>query len=302
MSLLIAVPCGVASAFAYGVSTAVEHSAAQEVTSVSAAASAGSAQPAGGLLRLVSNPRWLMGMAGDTLGLILQVIALSTGPVVLIQPLLVLALPISLPVARWLGGPRPGRAQFLSCGWIIAGLGAFFAIVGNPGDADPLDTRAAVIVVVVAAVAGIAALGPFRARSGTVKAAVYGTVSGAWFGVVAVLLDATAATWQHHGIAAFGRAGGLVPLISLAVLGAASLALTQVSYAAGALGASFPGNLTADPVVAVLLGVMLLNEHIPESALAIVAYAACFAAVLYGAIRLAVEPSREPAPGKAASA
>jgi hypothetical protein len=290
MSLLIAVPCGVASAIAYGVATAVEHSAAQDV-SKSAAADA----PAGGLLSLLKNPRWLMGVGGDTLGFVLQAIALSTGPVVLIQPLLVLALPVSLPVARWLGGPRPGRAQFISCGWIIVGLGAFFAIVGNPGDADPLDTRAAVTVVAIAAVAGLAALAPFRRRSGTVKAAVYGTVSGALFGVVAVLVDAAAGSYQDHGIGAFGRAEGLVPLISLLVLGAASLALTQISYAAGALAASFPGNLTADPFVAVLLGAILLNERIPESPLSVAGYVACFAAVLYGAIRLAIHPADEAA-------
>jgi hypothetical protein len=297
MSLLIAVPCGVASAVAYGVSTAVEHSAAQDVSK-----NAPAEAPAGGLLSLLKNPRWLMGAGGDTLGFVLQAIALSTGPVVLIQPLLVLALPISLPVARWLGGPRPGRAQFMSCGWIIIGLGAFFAIVGNPGDADPLDTRAAVTVVVIASVAAIAALVPFRRRSGIVKTAVYGTVSGALFGVVAVLVDAAAGSYKDHGIAAFGRAEGLVPLVSLCVLGAASLALTQVSYASGALAASFPGNLTADPFVAVLLGAVLLNEHIPESPLAVVGYAACLAAVLYGAIRLAVHPADEPATATAVAA
>jgi drug/metabolite transporter (DMT)-like permease len=289
MSLLVAVPCGVASAIAYGVSTAVEHSAAHETGSQTA----GDVKPSG-LLRLVKNPRWLMGMAGDTLGLVLQVLALSTGPVVLIQPLLVLALPISLPVARWLGGPRPGRAQFLSCLWIILGLGAFFAIVGNPGDADPLDTRGAVICVLIAAAVGVVTLAIFRKRTGAVKAAVYGTVSGAWFGVVAVLMDAAAATWQAHGIAAFGRGEGLVPLVSLIVLGAASIALSQVAFAAGSLGASFPANLTADPVTAVLLGAILLNERVPAAALEVVAYVACLAAVLYGAVRLAAEPAAEP--------
>ena len=288
MSLLVAVPCGVASAIAYGVATAVEHSAAQEVSK----AADGEAS-AGGLLSLLKNPRWLMGAGGDTLGFVLQAIALSTGPVVLIQPLLVLALPISLPVSRWLGGPRPGRAQFISCAWIIVGLGAFFAIVGNPGDADPLDTRAAITVVAVAVAGAGAALVPFRGHSGTVKAAVYGTVSGALFGVVAVLVDAAAGSWKQHGIAVFGRAEGLVPLVSLLALGAASLALTQVSYAVGPLAASFPGNLTADPVIAVLLGVVLLNEHIPESVLAVIAYLACLAAILYGAIRLAKSPATE---------
>jgi hypothetical protein len=288
MSLLIAVPCGVASAIAYGVSTAVEHAAAHETASTAP----GDPTP-GGLLNLVKNPRWLMGMAGDTLGLVLQVMALATGPVVLIQPLLVLALPISLPVARWLGGPRPGRPQFLSCLWIILGLGAFFGIVGNPGDADPLSTRGAILCVVIVAVAGTVTIAAVRHRTGVLKAVVYGTVSGAWFGVVAVLMDAAAAAFQADGIAAFGRGAGLVPLVSLVLLGAASIALTQVAFAVGALAASFPANLTADPLVAVLLGASLLHEGLPNSALAFIAYAACFAAVLYGAVRLAADPTRQ---------
>ncbi len=297
MSLLIAVPCGVASAFAYGVSTAVEHSAAQDVSQASVAEA-----PSSGLLGLLKSPRWLLGIAGDTLGLALQVIALATGPVVLIQPLLILALPISLPVARLLGGPVPGRAQYLSCAWIILGLGAFLAIVENPGDAKPLTTSDALTCVLLSAGLGIAVVGLFRKRSGTVTAAVYGTVAGAWFGVVGVLLDAAAASWQQHGIAAFGRGEGLVPLISLLALGAASMALTQVAYAAGRLGASLPGNLTADPVLAIVLGAVLLHEHVPASALAGLAYLACFAAILYGAIRLALEPGAEPAAAKAVAA
>ncbi len=98
VSLLVAVPCGIAAAVAYGASTAVEHSAVHSDT--------GDAD-ARGLVEQLRNPRWLLGIGGDVLGLVLQILALATGPVVLIQPLLVLALPISLPISRALGGPRP---------------------------------------------------------------------------------------------------------------------------------------------------------------------------------------------------
>lgn len=290
MSLLIAIPAGIASAIAYGASTAVEHSAANnEVNNVDAPAGE---VDAGGLLKLIRNPRWLLGMAGDTLGLVLQVVAISTGPVVLIQPLLIFALPISLPIAYWLGGPKPGRKQYTACAWIAAGLAAFFVIVGNPGDAATLPIRSAIICVVVAAVAGLGALAAVRGRTGTVKAAIFGVVAGAWFGLVAVLLDAAAAAWQDHGVAAFGHALGLVPLIGLILLGGASIALTQAAFQVGALGASFPANLTADPVMAVVLGAALLHETVPSSPWALIAYAACLGAILYGAIRLAAEPAK----------
>ncbi|MDP9116831.1 MAG: hypothetical protein M3O28_06155, partial [Actinomycetota bacterium] len=74
MSLLVAVPFGVASAVAYGASTAVQHAAVHTGT--------GNADPRG-LLHLLRNPRWLLSIGGDTVGFGLQVVALSTGPVVL---------------------------------------------------------------------------------------------------------------------------------------------------------------------------------------------------------------------------
>jgi drug/metabolite transporter (DMT)-like permease len=293
VSLLVAIPCGIASAVAYGLSTAVEHSAVN--ASADPATTAGDETSGGGidagrLIGLIRNPRWLMGMAGDTLGLVLQVIALSTGPVVLIQPLLILALPISLPIAWLLGGPRPRRPEYLSCALIIAGLGAFFILVGDPGTGDVLRVRPAVATVVVVAVAGLAALAIVRRAQRGLKAAIYGAVAGAWFGLVAVLMDAASTAWRSDGLSAFSHATGLVPLTSLVLLGAASIVLTQISFQIGALAASFPANLSADPVLAVALGALLLHEDLPLSVLHLLAYALCLGAVLFGAIRLAAAP------------
>jgi hypothetical protein len=280
MSLLIAVPCAVASAVAYGDSPAAEHSVGR-----------GPSGPhGGGLWHLIQSPRWLLGMAGDTLGLLFQIIALATGPVVLIQPILVVALPVSLPIAWLLGGPKPGPAEYRACAWILGGLGVFFVLLGDPGSADPLAPRATLVTTVVLVMIGGVALMAGRKAGGASKAAVYGGVAGGWFGFVAVLMDATSTAWSVDGIRAFEHAEGLVPLVILVVLGAASIALTQLAFQTGALGASFPENLAADPVVAVALGALLLHEDVPLSAPHVFAYLLCLAAIVCGAIRLAGNP------------
>src|SRR5450759_4157828 len=69
MSLSVAVPCALLSAVAYGTATAVQHTAAHT--------GAGRAD-ASGLLRLLRNPRWLMSVLGDGLGLVLQICLLYT--------------------------------------------------------------------------------------------------------------------------------------------------------------------------------------------------------------------------------
>jgi hypothetical protein len=284
MSLAVAVPAAIAAAAAYGAATAAEHSAAQ---------AAKQRQPGmRGIVGLIRDPRWLLGMGGDTLGLALQVLALATGPVLLVQPLLVLALPISLPVGGWLGGPRPTASQYLQCCWILAGLGGFLLLVGNPGDARPLTAAAALAASAIVAGVGLLALGLGRAAwAGGARALIYAAVAGAWFGFVAVLIDAATALWRLRGIHAFAHQQGLVPLIALIVVGAASTALTQVAFQAGSLAASVPANLAADPVLAVVLGAVLLHERLPLGGWHVAGYVICLAAILLGAIRLAAFPA-----------
>jgi hypothetical protein len=285
VSLIVAIPCGVGAAIAYGASTAVQHDAAHTGT--------GSAD-ALGLLRLLRDPRWLMSIGGDSIGLVLQVIALSTGAVVLIQPLLVVALPVSLLVGWWgLGGPRPRRADYVACLGILGGLAVFFALIGDPGEAALLPVGPATAAIVVALLVGLGACLAVRGQAVPVRAVVYGGVAGAWFGLVGVLLNAAATTWRDRGLAGFGEPQGLVPLIGLLVVGGIGIALTQISFQVGALGASFPANKAADPVVAVVLGAVLLHEHVPAGPFYVIGYLACLAAIVAGTIKLAnpVAPS-----------
>jgi drug/metabolite transporter (DMT)-like permease len=281
MSLLVAVPFGIASAIAYGAATAVQHSA------VNTGADEADAR---GLLRLPRDPRWLLSIGGDALGLILQVVALATGPVVLIQPLLVLALPVSLPVGWLLGGPKPQRGDYLACLGIVAALSVFFVLLGDPGKAQAMSAGSAAAAIGAAVLVGAVACLAVRGRAKTLRAGVYGGVAGAGFGLVGVLLNAAATTWDEHGRSGLSQPAGWVPLIGLIVIGAGAFTLTQVAFQVGALGASFPANESAAPVIAVLLGGILLHERVPLGPFVIIAYVACLAAIIAGTIRLANPP------------
>jgi hypothetical protein len=286
MSLLVAVPCGVAASIAYGAATAVQHSAAHTGTG---------AADAVGLLRLLRDPRWLLSIGGDTIGLALQIVALSTGPVVLIQPLLVLALPVSLLTGWAIGGPKPRRGDYLACLGILGGLAVFFALLGDPGKGSLLATRPAVVAIGVALAVGVTGCLAVRRRAVALRAGMYGGVAGAWFGLVGVLLNAAATTWRDRGLSGFGHAEGLVPLVGLLVIGALGITLTQISFQIGALGASFPANKAADPIVAVVLGSVLLHQHVPAGAPFILGYVACVIAIVGGTIRLANPPGADTA-------
>jgi hypothetical protein len=69
----------------------------------------------------------------------------------------------------------------------------------------------------------------------------------------------------------------------------------------GALGASFPANEVAAPVVAVVLAAALLHERLPVSPGHLAAYLLCVAVLAAGTVQLArgmsaPEPTGEPEP------
>ncbi|HKC29697.1 MAG TPA: DMT family transporter [Jatrophihabitans sp.] len=282
MSLTVAIPLGVSSAVVYGTSIVVQHRMAQHHSDDNARASAA------GLLRLVRSPLWLLSMLGDFFGFVLQIAALSAGPVVVIQPLVVLMLPVALIVSAVLGWHRPRAGDYFGVAAVLGGLGVFLGLIGNPGAVHLPKPHTLAETTAIVALAGVAACVVVTGRNHIVRGAVYGGVAGVYFGGLAVMVDAAADQASQAGLhGLFATPRGLVPLIGGLLLGVGGMALTQMSFQVGSLSATLPVNLAADPLTAVVLGVAVLHERIPVSPAHIVAYVLCLAAVVAGAIRLA---------------
>ena len=281
MNLALAVPFGVASAAIYGTSIVVQHRIAQEH------ADAGE-ESARGLMRLVRHPIFLLAIAGDFLGFVCNIVALSAGNVVVIQPLVVLMLPVALGVSVLTGGPRPTRSSYLGSLGVLGGLGAFLGLIGEPStESVPRPGDVAVAVLAVLVVGGLLVLVVSGCRR-MIRGAVYGAVAGSFFGTLAVMIDAASDRVSEHGLAALVTSPrGLVPVLSMLLLGCAGMALTQLSFQIGALGATLPANLAADPAMGVIFGALLLREHVPLSVPHLAGYLLCLGAVVAGAVTLA---------------
>ncbi|MBN9619213.1 MAG: DMT family transporter [Actinobacteria bacterium] len=275
-------PFGVASAIVYGSSIVVQHRTASQHASEDGQASAAN------LLKLLRSPVWLLAIGGDFIGFLLQLVALSTGPVVVIQPLVVLMLPVALFVSSLVGWHRPGRGDYLCVVGILGGLALFLTLVGEPSPGRIPRVRYLGLTIIVVLIAGILvclAVGKFNR---VIRGAVYGGVAGAFFGTLAVMVDAASDQLSRRGIhGLLTNPRGLVPIAGMILVGVAGIILTQLSFQIGALGATLPTNLACDPLMAVALGVGLLRERVPTNWASLVAYAFCLAAVIAGAIRLA---------------
>jgi hypothetical protein len=230
-----------AAAVAFGLGSAAQQRAA-------AAAPSGS-----GLLR---EPRWLGGLLGVGVGLVLQLVALAFGPVALVQPLGVAGVLVAALAA---GHGRAAAPGVLAC---AVGVGAFLLLahpVAAPAGAPPLDAGAVVLgVVLLAAVVG-ALLVAARGRPG-VRAVALAVAAGGCYGVSAGMLRLVAADVRAAGPgAAFGHGA----LYAAAVVGPAGFGLSQLALRAARSAAPVLAVLTAvDPLVAVAVGVGWLGERV----------------------------------------
>lgn len=305
-SFVLSMPFAVGAACIYGTSIVLQHRSASE--------HGGGDTSASGLFRLLREPIWVIAVLGDFFGFVLNAAALSIGKVVYVQPFVVLMLPVALLVHWFMGGPPPRRGDYLGCLAILAGLAVFLILVGEPHH-QRVPHTGWVLMAVAAVLLGGALVSLLVVRAGPrVRGAVYGGAAGAFFGTIAVMIDASSdiiggghhhREREHRGVrdgleGLFLTHRGLVVVISIAVLGVAGIVLTQLSFQVGALAATLPANMVVDPLFGVLLGAVLLREFVPVSPLHIVAYLLCLALIAAGAVRLAA-PAIEEVPGHRAA-
>lgn len=280
MSLAVAIPLGVGSALVYGTTIVFQHDASHNEGQ----------EDARHLMGLLRNPKWLAAVSGDFGGFLLNAGALAAGPVVLIQPLVVLMLPVALLVGWWIGGPRPRPVDYLSSAGVVGGLTGFLLLIGDPGGGHAPRARYFALTVLIVLGVGAALCLTVRTRGAVVRGAVYGAAAGIYFGTLGALLDGLSDVVEHRGFAALVTTGrGLIPLIGLVLCGVGGIVLTQISFQVGKLAATLPANTAADPLTAVLVGAVLLRERVPLSPVHLLGYLLCLGIVLAGAIQLAQE-------------
>jgi drug/metabolite transporter (DMT)-like permease len=210
------------------------------------------------ILRLVRSPRWWAGTVGDTGGFVVQAAALGVGSLLLVQPLLVTTVLFALPLEARLTGRRIGRAEVRWALVLVAAL-ALFVVVGEPtagADRAPFGAWLPSLVVLVVVLAGCVLLA--GRKRGPRRAAMLAVSTGLAYGLVAALTKSV--------VDALGD--GVLELITswetwalvAAVVGGTFL--QQTAFGAGPLAASLPAVTVGEPVVAALLGVVVLGEQV----------------------------------------
>ena len=235
------------------------------------------------LQALRRRPLWLFGVTSDVSSFAFQAAALGFGSLLLVQPLLVLSLLFALPLNARLTGRRVARRDWAWAATLVAGL-VVFDTVGQPTaghDEAPAGDWLPAGVVVVAVVAVCIAIAV--AGRGTARAVPLAVVTGVTYGVTAAMTIGVVGALDD-GIGAVVTSWELYVLIVAATTG---WWLQQSAYQAGALTASMPIVMVAEPVVAVALGVWILDERIRTGSAGWVVLALAAATIVVAVIALA---------------
>lgn len=257
MSLPVAaVVCALIAALLFACASVAQQSAAAQV-------------PEGGALvsTLLRSPKWWAGVVGDGGGYLMQVVALSLGSVLLVQPLLVSALLFALPMSAHFSSHRISRRSWLLAVGLTLSL-AVFLVAGDPteGNIDAAFAEwARPLAVVVAAIAVCVGIGLARIDTGW-RALALGAASGICYGVAVAFTKYVVELFSHG----FGAVVTSWQAWGLLVSGAVGVYLQQRAFQVGPLSASLPALTVGEPIAAVFLGMTVLDERLRADSLGMV--------------------------------
>jgi drug/metabolite transporter (DMT)-like permease len=206
--------------------------------------------------RLLRDGQWLLGSLVAAVGFALQAAALGLGSVLLVQALLVTSLLFALPINARATHRRVTRWEWMWAALLAASV-VVIVTVGNPTAGHSrasLETWTAVIVVLGPAL--VACVLGANVLKGPASAVLLGVVSGALWGLFAVLTKGVVDRLDD-GLWALVRTPELYVWALVAIAGTA---YQQSSFRAGSLTASLPTMTVAEPVVGSVLGIVVLGE------------------------------------------
>ncbi|MCW2527553.1 MAG: hypothetical protein JWM76_2413 [Pseudonocardiales bacterium] len=250
------------SAFSFSLSTALKHRSAQLIAPVGAISGRSFGRF---IVATVRHRLWIAGGVCDIAGLVLQISALHIGQLAIVQPLLLTGLVFSLAFSA-IGGRGHGRRpigwnELAWAGAICGCLAALFALGGSTGATltEPPDRLPAVVSAVAGAILTIGALIVGRRKRDTSYGpALIGVAVGTLYASTAALLKGLS------DIAARNPWSLLTSwqLYAVVVAGALGLLASQLAFQSSPLSASLPAIATVDPLLSVVIGVVIFDEHL----------------------------------------
>ena len=273
----IAVPAALGAAASFGLTGVLQHHATRLVPKHRAL------RPSL-LFDLIQQPIWVASVAANIAGIVLQVVALSFGPLLLVQPLLVMGLFFAVLVGSALARRRPDRALLLGAGCCVLGLAAFLLVARPTGGGGVLTVDEVLPLTVGLGITLLVCLSIASRTGGEPRALALALACGVLYGVTAGLIKVV--------VEQFG-AGLLAPFqhwtfYAVCIIGPIGFLLNQNAYQAEAVAAPALAVITTtDPLIGIGIGRLWLGENIRTGAAAVVGEVLALGVMAAGIVALA---------------
>ncbi len=214
------------------------------------------------LIRVLREPLWFAGIAALIASFVLLAAALGSGPISIVEPLLVLTLPITLIAADFTFRRRTRPAEWGAIAAITVGLaGVLFFLAPETGPAEPISGSTwAWGLSSAAAAIGVLMVAAARSPVGSMaRPALLGIATGTGFGTNAALIKAMTAALEREGWAGLATTWQTYGVI---VCGTLAFFLLQAALGSGPLIAAQPGLTGAEPIVSIVWGTVVFGEQV----------------------------------------
>jgi drug/metabolite transporter (DMT)-like permease len=260
---------------------------AQRQGSAVKADTGGLALSSNGFLRLLRNPRWMLGLLLLCLGMVMNAIALVSAPLTVVQPIGAIALVITTVVNAKDQGLSINRATVVAISACVTGSALFVLLAVNVTqenhhvNAEDELTIVLLLALAVGLFGTLAVL--FKHR---MSAFVYIVGAGVLFGFVAVL---TRIIGKHlldpNGLFLFNVQW--YTLIAIVAAGGLGSWFVQSAYSGGPPDLVIAGLTVVDPMVGIAIGIVILGELRPDvHAVMAIGMAAAASLAIVGVIAL----------------
>lgn len=285
--MAVAVAAALVGAWCYALAAALQHHEAARATTP------GVANPRL-LWHLAHRPLWLAGVGATGSGVGLHVLALSHGPLTLVQPLGVTELLFAIPLAAALRRHRVQRWELIAALSVVAGLGLLLSSLPLGSGTGPVGAAAVASTVAAAGILASAAAALSATTNGRLRPVFLAIAAGIAFGTGSALVRVLVLVWQLPGPT--DTVSIVVAGVGLVVLAPLGFLLTQSAYRGENFPAALATIIVMDPLTGAVWGVLLLHEPLPATPIQTLTAASGALLVAVGVGALARSSTATPAP------
>ncbi|MFH8249931.1 DMT family transporter [Microbacterium sp. B2969] len=235
------------------------------------------------LLNLLKRPSWVAGTLMLGLAIVCQLSALAFAPLIIVQPIGAISLVITTLLNARVTGIRPTRRSIMAIIACVGGIFIFVTIAAFYATENPITERETLVILALLGVVILALAGLWLWLRKRGQALFYIVASGMIYGFVATLAKVVIERIKA------GDFNWLTILCIVALLAAVAVGayFVQTAYAVGPPDLVIAGLTVIDPIVAVVIGLTVLQEAANAPPWAFVGFAVAGAIAVFGVITLA---------------